>query len=177
MGDWQGVRALLGGPVIYMIFVGALAIVVLMSALIGRLNGLFVHMSRAADRLQQNFVVNMGWGTGAVVVTAIIGIRLLQLPPHTRLLGVLVMLLLLAFGGTGLGVAALTLGRTVTLTAKAVSDDDLAAARLGLSIFLASEFVPVAGWIVVFFAGCAGSAALLGSIFQKQAEVIPADQI
>jgi hypothetical protein len=175
MPDWQGIRALLGGPVIYMIFVGALAIVILMAALIGRLNGLFAHMSRAADRLQRNFLVNTGLGTGFVVVTAIVGVRLLQLPPHSRLLGVLVMLLLVAFAGTGLGVAALTLGRTVTLTAKAVSDDDLGAARLGLSIFFASEFVPIAGWIVVFFAGCAGSAALLGSFFQKQPESITTD--
>jgi len=168
MGDWQGVRALLGGPVIYLIFVGALSIVVMLSAVLGRLEGLFFHVSRASDRLQRGVAIPMVWGTPAFILATIIGVKLLQLPAHVRLLGVLVMLLLLALSGVGVGVAALTLGRSVTLTAKAAADDDLTALRLGLSIFLAAEFVPVAGWILVFLAGCAGSAAFLESLFQKQ---------
>jgi hypothetical protein len=168
MHDWQGVRALLGGPVIFMIFVGALAIVIMLAAFLRRLDSLFFHASRAADRLQKNFTTPLMWGTAAVVLVTVIGIKLLQLPPHTRLIGVLVMLLMLSLSGIGGGVTALALGRAVTVSSRAVADDDLTAVRLGLSIFFAAEFVPIAGWILVFLAGCAGSAAFLESLFQKQ---------
>ena len=177
MADMQGVRALLGGPVIYMIFVGALAIVIMLSAVLGRLESLFFHISRAADRLQHKFAVKLVWGTAAVILCTVIGIMLLHLPPHARLLGVLVMLLLLSISGIGGCASALALGRTVTLSSKGVPDDDLSAVRLGIGIFFAAEFVPIAGWILVFLAGCAGTAAFLESLFQRQAAHPPIDPV
>jgi len=177
MADMQGVRALLGGPVIYMIFVGALAIVIMLSAVLGRLDSLFFHISRAADRLQQKFAVKLVWGTAAVILCTVLGIMLLHLPPHARLLGVLVMLLLLSISGIGGCASALALGRAVTLSAKGVPDDDLLAVRLGIAILFAAEFVPIAGWILVFLSGCAGTAAFLESLFQKQAALPPMDPV
>lgn len=167
MANWQGVRALLGGPVIYMVFVGFLAIVVMLAAVFRRLDLLFFHASRAADRLQKNIGIPLIWGTTALILVAIMGIKLLQIP-HARLIGILVLLFALALAGIGGAVSALALGRSITLSSKAASDDDLTAVRLGLSIFFAAEFVPIAGWILVFLAGCAGSAAFMESIFQDK---------
>lgn len=164
------VRAIFGGPTVYMIFIGSLAVVVMIAGALRRLDGLVYKTQNAARRMQQSSVFPMIWGFAAGLFLVALSAILFHLPPHVRVLGLVSVGLFLALGGIGSASAALALGRAACRATAPELSDDLTAVRLGLSLFLAAEFVPIVGWLVVFLATCAGAGAFLEALFEKQTD-------
>jgi hypothetical protein len=160
-------RLFAGGPFTLLTLICFLAMVAVIAAGLGRLEGLTGLGTRAARRLEQGFVVPTLWGICALLVIFALT-AVLFATKVLGFLGLIVILLAFCFTGLGTAVAGAVYGRGLAVNLGSLETDDLANMRLGLWILFLASVIPFVGWLFVFLAVAGGLGAVLQSLSTKK---------
>ncbi len=158
---------LLTGPVTLLLLLAVLAAYVLLLVVGGRLTGLVSLGAGAETRLRRGRLLPVLWGLAATLLVMTLAAVLFKIKALT-LLGVGLLVVGVVLAGLAVCVAALRVGRRLTVELALPGASPIVSLSLGMSALLLASFVPVVGWVLVGLLAAGGLGAVLEEMFSRR---------
>lgn len=155
------------GPIVVFALAAIVSTITIAAVGLGFLDSLAALGKCAARNQARHPLMLGGWGAAAILLILAVAVILLK-TKALALLGLIALAIGLGIAALGMALSALRFGQKLARTVGMGYIAPLAAASVGLSLFVLAAILPFLGWLAVFVAISSGMGAVLEAIVRPE---------